>query len=1421
MAAAVLDPIIDFATATVQAGSTIPGSTGTGVTIVLPLGYGDAWFPAGTFNVVGYPDGSRPGPVSASALSAEVVTVTRSLGSDTLNVTARGQSNSHALSTWALGWRVEQNILQSWFNALITTSPGSSTRNVIAPTGSYDALRALSSKAWGFALGSGAHGVMPQGSLTFRLDSESNLHWNYNPLKAPDPLGNFGRTVADMLSAQHGRVSTSAGYIGHCMGDPSDIDLGRVGPEGGFPWGYGGRGPMGTFQDIAGQGTGSHSAQYSMHSMCVPFNGNQFSRGATYQDRSTYIEMATDGTHRKMTPDATDSNVAGSFRFYNVPKGSGRSLDYWGQMNSGGRWFFGRSAVDGAGSGTQFTSPEVTIRGDSGRNEVQRIVQTGNTFATGTLRATANPSPGDQVIVNGMAFTYQYNPARVNDIAIGATAAESLQNLANAMNGSDLAGESYWKRNRTGTLNGAMDGSQLTMTINTNGGAGLPTPYTGVAVDVPVYFLIDSEIVRASAVDESRLVFTITRGAKGTTPATHSNGATVTMLCGSYWSQRWSSTLHTAVNNSTTTFVVDAVNENTYPQQSANLIVAIENELVEVTNISDDGLTWTVNRGYGGTTAAAHAASVAITTDTKPPPDIACSTDVIGGNSLVFSARSRSLAGNSYTTTTTGTALAFDAATLSGANVASAGAWQYLHWGPPADSPSFAGVGTIMEGTVAVTSNSAVVTGTGTHWSSSSDITKKLQPFEWIKVGNGSDYKVYQIKSVDSDTQITLGTPGGASTVYTGQTGTGLTLRRVGELSGSMAWNASNATVQTTLETTIPSIAAAMVTLTSMTRDNAGSGGVGRVTNGTNFRETVFEGGYIRVVGDPADTFYQVTAVDSDSVLRIGVPWPATTTVDIQVLPVAITGGPLPDALFLNFCGALRNQHLLNAAVVATGMGAVAYTTAASVPGLPSGRSSVDLLVQAGGPHGSRKATDIIQVVDTTGEYLWSIDKYGALGTFVAGAQGPYTSTTTLGRRSQPDVYVDTTSAAVTINLPQATATPPPTKGVRYRFYDVGHSFATHNLTIGRNGGTIDGAAADLVISSSDAVPEVMWDGTGWRSSTVSGSAVAGNGLGASGFGASQVLSVNVDGSTIEINSDTLRVKDAGITGAKIASSVALAGSPTTTTQAVDDSSTKLATTAFVLGQAASAAPAALGTAAAGTSNRYARGDHVHAKPTESELNLSDVTTLDSSTSKHGFLKKLNNSDASYMDGTGAWSTPTTFRDLELTGEGILAETASRFTCPSQTLLISQSAYGMRVALKKGQVVANILVGVQTLGGASLTVTRAALFDKTGANRLAMSNDVSASFVSGSAAAPKIVTCPMAASYTVLTSDVYYIVFYCNGTTPPTLFRHSNSTFLGLAAGSGVRPAVTQASAGTDLGSTFTLADTTSPAPIPIWAAIT
>jgi len=57
-------------------------------------------------------------------------------------------------------------------------------------------------------------------------------------------------------------------------------------------------------------------------------------------------------------------------------------------------------------------------------------------------------------------------------------------------------------------------------------------------------------------------------------------------------------------------------------------------------------------------------------------------------------------------------------------------------------------------------------------------------------------------------------------------------------------------------------------------------------------------------------------------------------------------------------------------------------------------------------------------------------------------------------------------------------------------------------------------------------------------------------------------------------------------------------GSVLSPTPSADDSTTKIATTAYVLGQLSAAVPLMAGTGAAGTSTRFARGDHRH--PTDS-----------------------------------------------------------------------------------------------------------------------------------------------------------------------------------------------------------------------------
>ena len=88
----------------------------------------------------------------------------------------------------------------------------------------------------------------------------------------------------------------------------------------------------------------------------------------------------------------------------------------------------------------------------------------------------------------------------------------------------------------------------------------------------------------------------------------------------------------------------------------------------------------------------------------------------------------------------------------------------------------------------------------------------------------------------------------------------------------------------------------------------------------------------------------------------------------------------------------------------------------------------------------------------------------------------------------------------------------------------------------------------------------------------------------------------------------------ASLGGAPLASP-GLTGTPTSTTAAVDTNTTQIATTAFVVAQASAVTPVAPGTAAIGTSLRYARADHVHAAQVISGFAASgantDITSLE------------------------------------------------------------------------------------------------------------------------------------------------------------------------------------------------------------------
>jgi hypothetical protein len=99
----------------------------------------------------------------------------------------------------------------------------------------------------------------------------------------------------------------------------------------------------------------------------------------------------------------------------------------------------------------------------------------------------------------------------------------------------------------------------------------------------------------------------------------------------------------------------------------------------------------------------------------------------------------------------------------------------------------------------------------------------------------------------------------------------------------------------------------------------------------------------------------------------------------------------------------------------------------------------------------------------------------------------------------------------------------------------------------------------------------------------------------------------------------------ASIAGYALLASPTFTGTPSAPTALADTSTTQLATTAFVIGQAASVAPIVNGAAAVGVSFRYARQDHVHptdttraplASPTFTGTPVAPTAALDAGTTQ-------------------------------------------------------------------------------------------------------------------------------------------------------------------------------------------------------------
>jgi len=222
-------------------------------------------------------------------------------------------------------------------------------------------------------------------------------------------------------------------------------------------------------------------------------------------------------------------------------------------------------------------------------------------------------------------------------------------------------------------------------------------------------------------------------------------------------------------------------------------------------------------------------------------------------------------------------------------------------------------------------------------------------------------------------------------------------------------------------------------------------------------------------------------------------------------------------------------------------------------------------------------------------------------------------------------------------------------------------------------------------------------------------------------------------------------------------------------TKAVDTNTTDAASTAFVLGQAASATPIVDGTGTVGTSTRYARADHVH--PTD---------TTRAPLASPGLTGTPTAPTATPLTGTTQIAS-TAYDDAAVAVEKARALAAEALFLPKASPAFTGTLSGPTVAVTK-----SITSGINAMGnvtGASLSI------DLSLGNVITMTltgNVTSSSFANAVAAAGQEITFIITQDATGGRTFVWPAAIVPTGIAPaPTLTASSVSVFKAVIDGAG------------------------------------
>lgn len=320
----------------------------------------------------------------------------------------------------------------------------------------------------------------------------------------------------------------------------------------------------------------------------------------------------------------------------------------------------------------------------------------------------------------------------------------------------------------------------------------------------------------------------------------------------------------------------------------------------------------------------------------------------------------------------------------------------------------------------------------------------------------------------------------------------------------------------------------------------------------------------------------------------------------------------------------------------------------------------------------------------------------------------------TLGASSAPVVLTDTTTAAFTLTLPAA-----PTAGSWFVVIDDTGKWNTNNLTIGRNGKNIDGAAANLTLSTQFGKEWLYFDGTAWWT-LATGAATGGASLPLTTLG--DTLYENATPAPARLAGNTTATKNfltqtgtGSVSAAPAWGTIAAADLPAATTSVQG---------AVILDGTATDIQFP-GNQAAGASTKAASANHVHPD-------------------NEGWLP----SDNGYLIANGDYATGGT-----------------------SVLTIAGTLYLVKLVIRGALTIGTLHFDVQTAGAGASTQTFVGLYNSSG-TRLTGSSDVGAAFTSTGDASCALTT-PQALSAGTF---VWAALITNLATTQPTLLRFFNAT---------------------------------------------